>query len=180
MLRQIWELLKEMAIIFFGKGDDEVAKKTATIAILYRLVQWGLFGITISAITTGRVLKPEWGLMHFFLPLWIANIFIVGIILKVRSKTSIDFTLMEATRSVLGRAFKLSVVAGIILEAFSFLILLAYSGADQFYIFFEQRLPSMFSKIAVVVFASFCNMFIWVSIIYVGASGLIAFVKMLY
>jgi hypothetical protein len=178
MLKQIWQLVKKMFAIFLGKDGD--AKKTATAAVFYRLVQWGLVAITLSIVTTVKVMNPELGFTYFFLPLWIANIVVVAIVLTIRSKSAVDFTLMEGVRNVLTEAFALSLVAGILLESLAFLYLLIYSGADNLYVFFESRLSSNFSRVAIVLFASFCNMYIWVSVFYAGASGLIAFAKMLY
>lgn len=173
-LRKTWDLLKKLMKIFFG-GDDfeqtkEKGKKSLTWAVIYRSGQWGLVVLVGSCVTAVQKVI-ELGYMDLFPVLLIGNTLITGKVIKLNNETDVDFTFMEGLRNVLKEAFEVSILIGIVFETISFLILLIWSGADQFIIFFEERFTSSFSKLSIFLLASCCSMAIWTHVYLGFATG---------
>lgn len=176
-------LVKNMLGIFFGKKNFEQvkkkSKKSIAWAFIYRTSQWGLIFLTGFLVTT---LKRFYAVEYFeiFGLLFMGNTLIMGSVVVLNNHTETDFTFMEGLRNVLKEAFKYSFLIGCLFEISVFLILLIWSGADQFVIFFEERFSSNFSKIFTFLLVSCCSMAIW-TFVYLGfATGFWNLMEKLY
>lgn len=160
--------LKKIISIFFGGRRDKALQVTVSVPV-YRGTIWLLVLGTAALVAFLQKL----GLTYFpiFLILWIGNMLLTGSIIKANRKTDLDFTSMEGMRNILRKAQEKSRFLGYLAEALAVPVLVIWSGADHFIIFFEERLSSRKMKILTFVLVSACNMAIWTLVFIKGADG---------
>lgn len=180
----LWEMLK----LFFGNKEKiDHCKKTTFLAVCYRSWQYAMLGVTVGFVGMlrkyfGATFEKHLGTEYLgvFLILFSINVVLMGIVVFLNSKTTHDFTFMESLRSLSEKAYGLFFLFGFLFEGLAFLILLIWSGADQFVIYFEKRITSLGSKVVILVLASCASMAIW-TYVYLGiVDGAMALFHLLY
>lgn len=160
--------LKKTTNVFLGNKKGKEKKMVAGVSI-FRGGTWLIVFATASAVAFLR--KIGFSYFWIFIIFWIGNMILTGSTILVNKKTQIDFTSMEGSRNLLKETFKKSKILGFLLECWMFFITLAYSGPDQFIIFFEERISSREMKILIFILASLCYTTIWTIIFVKGADG---------
>lgn len=172
-IRRMMDLLKKLLAVFFGSEDHEdvkeKGKKALSWAAIYRSGQWGLVILAGTIVTALQKFGLEY--LGVFTILFVGNTLTTGGVIVLNKKTDIDFTFMEGLRNILREGFEISLFFGCLVEIISFGVLLVWSGADQFIIFFEERFSSRVSKIGTFLLASCCSMAIWTHIYMGFATG---------
>lgn len=173
----LWKILKEIVNVFMGKNKGK-EKQMAVAVPAFRGGMWLIVLATASLV----VVLQKIGLNYFeiLLILWIGNMIFERGVIEISEKSQADPTSMEGTRNLVLKIFEISKVAGTIAEVIAFFVLVVYSGAGQFIIFFQSVFSSRKTKILIFVLVSFTNIAIW-TLIFVGvADGLLGLLEKLY
>ncbi len=187
-LGEAWELVLQMVKMFFGNKEKvDHCKKTGLLAACYRSGQYFLIlltGVFVGVLQKylGKIFVDYFGSLYLgiFVILFAMNLLIMSAVVYANGKTTHDFTFMEGLRKILKTGYGLWFVFGLFLESLAFFILLVWSGADQFVIYFEDRITSLASKITILVLASCASMAIWTHAYLGVANGFFDLIRILY
>lgn len=182
-MRRVLAVLKNFFLLFFGKDEQVDLRKegrnAVAAAVVYRSSQYGAMLAAESVVAAMQ--KIGWGdYFIVFSLLFVANTAMTGGVIMLNRRSEVDFSFMRGGRNITREAFEISIIFGFLIEFFSFFVLLIWSGADQFIIFFDEKFSSKTSKICTFILASACSMAIWTHI-YIGvATGFWDLVEKLY
>jgi hypothetical protein len=161
-----------------GLSDECLIRKgawTATLVPSLRFLDWVLVGITASLYSLLKYYSfTDIGI---WVILWILNLIVSGSVVVFNDRYKIDITLMQTLRRLVTAMFNKSQPVGLALETIIFFRLLLWDGADQFIIFFRERLSNGPVQVAVFVAASGLQMFVWTKIYSLGYEGILELLK---
>ena len=136
---------------------------------IYRGGMW--LTVFATALLVAFLRGLGWNYVCIFIPLWIGNMILMGGVIRANKLAQNDFTSMEGMRNLVRKSFEFSKTLGWLAEVWAILVLIIWSGADGFMIFFDEKFSSRKSKIAIFVLVSFVNMTIWTLVFINGADG---------
>lgn len=163
-------LAKKLAQIFFGVQSVEEMKRQGLALSLavpaFRWADWALVGVTgVFVVALKGLGISDIGI---FLILWLANILIELLVVKINDKTKIDFTLMEGLRRLANAATQKSKTTGVMLEMVVFIRLLIWDGSAFVVIFFNHKFRTFPKKFLVLVVCSGIQMLAWTTLYIFG------------